>query len=491
MEFKLNREKFRDKVLACLIGKNIGGTVGGPFEGTTDMQDISGFTTKKGEPLPNDDLDLQIAWLMTLERVGARGLDANELAHAWTTLVSPHWNEYGIAHKNLGMGLLPPLSGELDNKLWRNSNGAWIRTEIWAALAPGFPNIAAKYAIMDASVDHGLGEGTLAAIFTAVLESMAFVCDDVREIIELALSYIPEDSMLARSVRLVISEYDKGTDYRAVREMVVELNSELGLFQAPGNIAFSVIGLLYGEGDFKKSIIYTVNCGDDTDCTAGTVGAVLGIIGGTAGIPADWREYIGDTIVQMCINAQYGPYIPRDCGVFADRVIYYTPDILKNHKVSFAFTDGVDEYDSAEAQSVLSGYAENYFKRTPYSFEVNRTGVVNALVEFDGAPIAEPLSEMSFKIKFKQLHIYGEPIEGYVSFVLPDGWSARHRKAIHIAKPRDIMPVSMPYQEYNITCDLDVVLNIGESVLAVNRILAVVELSNSPMPMIIPITIVG
>lgn len=489
--FKLNKEKFRDKVIACWIGKNIGGTIGAPFEGTTEMQDISGFTTKKGEPLPNDDLDLQIAWLMTLERVGARGLDANELAQSWVTLIAPHWNEYGIAHKNLRMGLLPPLSGEFDNKLWRNSNGAWIRTEIWASLAPGFPNIAAKYAIMDASVDHGVGEGTLAAIFTAVLESCAFVCSDVRKIIELALTYVPEDSMLARSVRLVIDEYDKGTDYRTVREKVVELNSELGLFQAPGNIAFAVIGLLYGEGDFKKSIIYTVNCGDDTDCTAGTVGAVLGIIGGTEGIPADWREYIGDTIVQMCVNAQYGPYIPKNCEIFTDRVVHYTPEILKIHKVDLEFTDGDDEYDAKEAEAVISGYAENYFKRSPYSFEMTKVGSVNALVEFEKEPIALPGENISFKIKFKQLHIYGEPIEGSVSLVLPDGWSASHRKAIHIAKPRDIMPVSMPYQEYYYSCDLDVTLTVGDAVASVNRVLAVVELSNSPAPLVIPITLVG
>ena len=66
---KLNYTTYKDKVYACWIGKNIGGTVGGPFEGKTEMQDISGFTTAMGEPLPNDDLDLQIAWLSTLERV--------------------------------------------------------------------------------------------------------------------------------------------------------------------------------------------------------------------------------------------------------------------------------------------------------------------------------------------------------------------------------------------------------------------------------------
>ena len=32
MILKLNREKFTDKVLGCWIGKNIGGTMGTPYE---------------------------------------------------------------------------------------------------------------------------------------------------------------------------------------------------------------------------------------------------------------------------------------------------------------------------------------------------------------------------------------------------------------------------------------------------------------------------
>ena len=41
----MNYNELRDKVLACRIGKNIGGTMGGPFEGTRDMQDIPGYTS--------------------------------------------------------------------------------------------------------------------------------------------------------------------------------------------------------------------------------------------------------------------------------------------------------------------------------------------------------------------------------------------------------------------------------------------------------------
>ena len=166
MKTVFNYDKLRDKILACWTGKNIGGTMGTPYEGARQMHDITGYSSPKGEPLPNDDLDLQIAWLMMLERVGPNHFDANALAECWQLMISPNWNEYGIGKKNLNLGLLPPLSGEFENDKWKHSNGAWIRSEVWACLAPGFPNVAIKYAIMDASIDHGMGEGVYAEIFT-------------------------------------------------------------------------------------------------------------------------------------------------------------------------------------------------------------------------------------------------------------------------------------------------------------------------------------
>ena len=490
MNVKLNKQELKDKILACWIGKNIGGTVGGPFEGSTGMHDIPGFTTAKGEPLPNDDLDLQIAWLMTMERVGVRCTDANALAHSWLMYLTPYWNEYGIAQKNLKLGLLPPLSGEYDNKLWKNSNGAWIRTEIWACLAPGFPNISIKYAIMDASVDHGLGEGTYASIFTAAMESIAFVESDIRKIVETALTYIPATCRTAQCVRCVLEEYDKGTDYRETRAKVVELTKDLGLFQAPNNIGFVVIGLIYGEGDFKKSIIYTVNCGDDTDCTAGTVGALLGIVGGTCGIPADWQEYIGERIIQMCINPQYLNNIPKTCSEFTDRVMVVIPEVLNAHKLKAEFTDGETEYNKEEALKILENYASNYYKRSPLSYDINLPGFLNVRVEYEKEPVVLPNEEFKLKIKFKQI-ISEEALQGGVNVVMPDGWNAVYRKSVHIAKQRDIMEVSMPYLDFDMYSDLDITVIPNENIKPVNKLYVNVEISSCCIPLTIPITLLG
>ena len=43
---KLNFESYKDKVRACWIGKNIGGTMGTPYEGSREMNDI--FTDPAG-----------------------------------------------------------------------------------------------------------------------------------------------------------------------------------------------------------------------------------------------------------------------------------------------------------------------------------------------------------------------------------------------------------------------------------------------------------
>ena len=82
---KLNKEVYLDKLRACWIGKNVGGTLGAPFEGRRKFLAVTGFSTPSGEPLPNDDLDLQLVWLCALEKAGVKNFDANVLAEfGWT-----------------------------------------------------------------------------------------------------------------------------------------------------------------------------------------------------------------------------------------------------------------------------------------------------------------------------------------------------------------------------------------------------------------------
>ena len=481
---KFNKQKYLDKLYACWIGKNIGGTLGAPFEGNRSFLDIQGFTTPEGEPMPNDDLDLQLVWLKALEDVGARNLTTNVLAEYWLETIAPHYNEYGIAKNNLSLGLLPPMSGEVDNDKWKTSNGAWIRSEIWAGVAPGVSNVAMKYATMDAMVDHGLAEGTYAEIFTVALESAAYVENDIEKLLELSLQKIPADCAIAQTVRLVIECYHNGINYKETREKIVEFNKELGWFQAPAHLGFVTIGLLYGEGDFKKSMICAVNCGDDTDCTAATVGSIMGIINGTAGIPKDWQNFIGDSIVTLCINGSYNARIPKTCIELANRVAALVPEVMKANQVEFEFTDGEEEIDMQELQEYNTLTSDAFFNISPYSYDIDKNRTVKIKVELDKTPRVRSGEERKVKLTFST-ETACESRKLQMRLILPDSWeSSYYERTIALDYPQPLHAIyGVASTEFTITA--------GDVVSAVNRVYAEITCPSIPYPIMVPIIFIG
>ena len=54
--------------------------------------------------------------------------------------------------------------------------------------------------------------------------------------------------------------------------------------------------LIYGGGDYTRSIGLAVQTGFDTDCNGATVGSVLGMRNGFAALPSEWYEPIGDKL---------------------------------------------------------------------------------------------------------------------------------------------------------------------------------------------------
>ena len=80
------KEFLRDRIFACWIGKNIGGTLGTPYEGKRELLDIDGFASKAGEPLPNDDLDLQLAWLRAVDELGPQNINSKTLGEYWISM---------------------------------------------------------------------------------------------------------------------------------------------------------------------------------------------------------------------------------------------------------------------------------------------------------------------------------------------------------------------------------------------------------------------
>ena len=437
---KLNRETYKDNVKACWIGKNIGGTIGGPYEGKREILDVKGFLTESGEPMPNDDLDLQLVWLQAVEKEGAKNITAEKLGEYWLSFIAAAPSEYGIAMSNMKIGLTPPLSGDAENNVWKHSNGAWIRTEIWATLCPAMPDVAVRYSIEDAKVDHGMGEGTYAAMFVAAAESAAFAVTDLRKLIEIGLSKIPADCRVYKTIKLLCSLYDEGKSWIEARNAIQKFNDDLadGWFQAPSNVAFAVLGLLYGENDFKKSMLLAVNCGDDTDCTAATVGSIFGIMHGTKGIPEDWAAHIGDRIITCCINLGVCFRRPKTCGELTERVVRLAHAVLEQNRaerqVYFTeFTDGKDEIEGDVYEKFALPYGKSeesdemwrsLAALKPNTFTA-KCGAFTVVVSYDKAPEIKGGETCGLTLRFiNNVKAFGnQPFFVNAEVLLPEGVS--------------------------------------------------------------------
>ena len=395
----LTFEEYKDKVRGCWTGKNIGGVLGAPFECFRQMNDVDFYTQDLSMgPPPNDDLDLQIIWLAAVEKYG-RNVNASILAEYWLSFVIPNWVEYGMAKANLRAGLQPPLSGCVDNT-YGNSCGCFIRSEIWACLTPGHPDIAARYAYEDGIVDHK-EEGVLAEVFCAALQSAAFVESDPFKLIDIALSYIPRDSAVACAVQKACECYKNHVELKEARKQIhntapgtfgiqgiklkeikVKGNEELELgkpgFDAPENVAFMIAGWLYGENDFGKSITIANFFGEDTDCTCATLGALMGIIGGEKEIPAKWKAPLDDKIATLCINnTSKAIWIPETATQLMERVIRTMPAFLGQDLCDVFAKDGMTVC-CKEGEELFCESPDDYMHRMN-SFEKNGDLTVSEL----------------------------------------------------------------------------------------------------------------
>lgn len=407
---KLTLESYRDKLLGCFTGKNIGGTLGAPFECYRGVWDLDYYThdISKGV-LPNDDLDLQLVFLNAIKKFG-RDVDSHILSEYWLSFIVANWSEYGAGKNNLSQGLLPPLSGRYENPN-KDSCGAFIRSEIWACLNPGHPEKAVRYAYEDATVDHA-DEGVYAEIFCAALESAAFCESDMHTLINIALSYIPEDCDISKAVQCAIECYRQGIDWKTARKRILNIvPGSFGMlsgykdmkpepdvpvgpmgYDAPSNIGLMIIGWLYGEGDFSKSICIAAGCGEDADCTAGTLASVMGIISGLSGIDNRWTDPIGNEIKTISINvADTDGAVPQTTEQLVDELVSLMPEFMYGYyDVSkqtitcssdlYCRPERINSYRNYDFRKALTDNANSvHHKSLPFDTFINYSNSINIL----------------------------------------------------------------------------------------------------------------
>jgi len=410
----LNREEYRDKVLACWLGKNIGGTLGTPYEGRKYVHGLTFYDPVPPEPLPNDDLDFQLVWLKMLEDRGSK-LTFKDFADYWIKHLSGHWYaEYSYSIYNIQRGLMPPISGAFQN-YFVDEMGSPIRSEIWACVAPADPQLAASMAWMDSSTDHTGGEGRWGEMFWAAAESAAFVIKDPKILIQIGLSMIPISSHISRVIREAVRCYENGVKWSEARERIVTIFGHHQPCNAIPNHGFTIIGLLYGK-DYGDKLCKAVNCGYDTDCTGATLGSLLGIMHGTKIIPDEWRKVVGDVITPCKQTVMTG--LPKTVSELTERTEKVAEKFLRERS-------GVAEIAQkfSVPENLVSMMFQNEKVRDLLTFDnqsaVENIGDTEVVFHYGGEPVLYPGIERMFEISTKKA---GKVIEPDAEVRGPSGW---------------------------------------------------------------------
>ena len=334
-----SRARYLEQVHGAWLGKSIGGALGLPVEGWPHKRiekihgDLPGYLQHPPETL-NDDTGSGVLLLHTLEE---HGLDftSQQLGKQWVARLPLEYTYTAekVAIQNMLRGLLPPLSGEVENPYnwWI---GGQMKGEVCGLIAPGLPDVAAEYAYRDGVIAHS-GEGVYGEIFDAVLVSAAFFEPDPRTLLELALAYVPPTSTFARVVRETTDWCQASPDWRVPMQRVYETwGTRYHWVHTFPNIALVVIGLLYGAGDFERTLRITARCGLDTDCNAGQAAAILGTILGAAAIPPEWKDPLGDRLETYVVGYEH-----LNISTLAARTCRAGEQVLARHAPTLAWTN--------------------------------------------------------------------------------------------------------------------------------------------------------
>ena len=202
-----------------------------------------------------------------------------------------------VAFCNFVQGYEPPICAISKNP-YREWIGAQIRGDYFGYINPGDPELAAEMAWRDASISH-VKNGVYGEMFVAAMLAAAAVNENIVQVIEAGLSEIPETSRLYEAIQKILAMYSDGASEEAV---FAEIHRQYDEYTLHGwchtipNAMIVAAALLYGHGDYGRTICMAVQTGFDTDCNGATAGSVLGMIKGIDSIPEYWKEPMHDTL---------------------------------------------------------------------------------------------------------------------------------------------------------------------------------------------------
>lgn len=250
----------------------------------------------------DDDTDYTIMGLHLLEKYGPDFTTTN-VAAEWLSLLPYHmtYTAERVAYRNLVEELAPPATATWRNP-YREWIGAQIRCDAFGYCAPGRPELAAEFAFRDAALSH-VKNGIYGEMLFAAVISAALVGASLQDAIDAGLREIPARSRLAEAVRFVLKLRRRTDDWQVAHDSIMLEYGHYHGVHTINNAALVLLGLLWGRGDFEKSITIAVMGGLDTDCNGATAGSVFGALAGSRALPQQkWIAPMNDCIRSAVIG---------------------------------------------------------------------------------------------------------------------------------------------------------------------------------------------
>lgn len=311
-EFTFTETTLSDKIRGGWAGQTIGCTFGGPTEfkykgGIIHDQveflwyDDYAWDTFRDDPGLYDDVYMDLTFVEIMAREGVDA-PAESYARAFANADYKLWHANQAARYNILHGIMPPASGHWTNNPHADDIDFQIEADFIGMITPGMVNTASAFADRIGHIMN-YGDGYYGGVFIGAMYSLAFVTDDIETIVCEALKTIPARSKFHRCIAQTVALWRENPDdwkhcwFEIEKRYGFEKGCPEGVFNgfnidASLNAAYVVIGLLYGEGDFFRTMDISTRCGQDSDCNPASAAGILGVVKGWSGIPDKWKPAI-------------------------------------------------------------------------------------------------------------------------------------------------------------------------------------------------------
>ncbi|MCP5116358.1 MAG: ADP-ribosylglycohydrolase family protein, partial [bacterium] len=330
-------ETLRDKVRGGMLGQILGNLNGLPYE--NDFIDEPGNVTGYTPALPNgawsdDDTDFEWVYLVAMQKEDRILLPPGRIASLWRERINRRiWCSNRFARHLMDLGLEPPDTGRAALNPWAefNISGQFL-SETFGLMAPAMPQTAARIGLNYTRVAIDLEPAQTTQFFTAMIAT-AFIEDDVDRILDAGAAALDPKSRVRQITADVRDWHRQHPDnWRTTRRLIKEKYTQAGggMRDRNGfelNTASAVAALLYGDGDFAKTLLAAFNFGWDCDNTAATAGTIIGTVKGYR-----WMMSQGWQIVDRYEN-RTRENMPMDETItsFADRVLDLAERVIAEH----------------------------------------------------------------------------------------------------------------------------------------------------------------